>query len=68
MADERKLKSDPHDHEDKLPKDVLNAAQDPHSFEDPLQVQLEKSKDLNSPEENRKLEDLKDKYGETEKE
>jgi hypothetical protein len=65
MAEERKLKGNPHDQDNKLPKDVLNAAQDPHSFEDPLQVQLEKSKDMNGPEEHRKLQDLKEKYGDT---
>lgn len=63
MAEERKLKSDPHDHKDYLPKDVLNNAQDPDSFRDPLKVQLEKSKGMNSREENRKLEELKKKSG-----
>ena len=59
MAEERKLKSDPHDHNDKLPKDVLNTAQDKDSVKDPLEHQLEKSKHLNSEEQNRKLEDVK---------
>lgn len=63
MAEERKSNSDRHDHEDHLPKDVLNNAQDPDSFRDPLKVQLEKSKEMNSEEENRKLEELKKKSG-----
>lgn len=61
MQEEQKRRSDPHDHHDKLPKDILNAAQDPDSFRDPLEVQLEKSKDLNAPAEARKLEELKKK-------
>jgi hypothetical protein len=48
MADERKFTSDPYDHHDRLPKDVLTTAQDPDSFRDPLEVQLEKSRSLNS--------------------
>ena len=63
MSDKQNLKSDPHDHNNELPKDVLNLAQDPDSFKDPLQQQLEKSKDMNTPEQNQTLEDLKRTYG-----
>lgn len=61
MAEERNLKSDPHDHHDRLPKDVLNTTQDPNSFKDPLEVQLEKSKHINDEEHNQKLEQIKKK-------
>jgi hypothetical protein len=61
MAAERKTKSDQHDHENNLPKDVLNNAQEPDSFRDPLEVQLSKSRDMNSEEQNQKLEDVKKK-------
>jgi hypothetical protein len=43
MENENKTKSDPHDQDNKLPKDVLNNEQDPESFKDPLSV--EKSKE-----------------------
>ena len=59
MDKEGKTKSDLHDHNNHLPKDVLNAAQDPDSFKDPLEQQLEKSKSMNTPEQNQKLEDIK---------
>ena len=36
------LKADPHDHNNQLPKDVLNKEQDEDSFRDPLEVQKEK--------------------------
>jgi hypothetical protein len=42
MDNEKNLKSDPHDQDNKLPKDVLNNEQDPESFADPISV--EKSK------------------------
>jgi hypothetical protein len=42
MAQDRNLKSDPHDHENRLPKDVLNNEQDPQSFADPLEVEKQK--------------------------
>lgn len=61
MSDEKKYRSDLHDHEDQLPKDVQNNAQEPDSFRDPLEVQLEKSKGLNSEAQNQKLEDVKKK-------
>lgn len=61
MAVDRKYTSDPHDHHDRLPKDVLNNAQDPDSFRDPLEVQLEKSKAMNDETQNKKLEELKKK-------
>ena len=61
MADEKKYRSDLHDHHDHLPKDVQNNAQEPDSFRDPLEVQLEKSKGLNSEEQNQKLDDVKQK-------
>lgn len=34
--------ADRHDHENELPKDVLNKEQDENSFRDPLEVQKEK--------------------------
>jgi hypothetical protein len=37
------LKSDLHDHNNLLPKDVLNKEQDPESIRDPLQQELSKS-------------------------
>lgn len=61
MADEKKHRNDGHDHEEHLPKDVQNNAQEPGSFRDPLEVQLEKSKGLNSEAQNQKLEDVKKK-------
>jgi hypothetical protein len=44
MHNDKHTKADPHDHHDRLPKDVLNNAQDPDSFRDPLEVQMEKIK------------------------
>lgn len=61
MADEKKYRSDLHNHEDHLPKDVQNNAQEPGSFRDPLEVELEKSKAMNNEEQNRKLRDVKEK-------
>jgi|GEM_PF-1854216 len=43
MENEKKTRADQHDHNNKLPKDVLNLEQDPDAFRDPLQQQLEKS-------------------------
>ncbi len=43
MKDETTPKADQHDHNNRLPKDVLNLEQDPDSFKDPLQQQLEKT-------------------------
>ena len=59
MKNDREPKADPHDHNNHLPKDVLNTAQDPDSMKDPLEQQLEKSKHLNTPEQNEKLEEVK---------
>ena len=42
-----------------MPEEVLNAAVDPNSVADPLQAQLEKSKGMNTPDQERKLDDLK---------
>lgn len=39
-------KADPHDHHNQLPKDVLNTAQDPESFRDPLEVEKEKDPNI----------------------
>jgi hypothetical protein len=44
--DNNSLKADPHDHHDKLPKDVLNIAQDGDSFRDPLEVEKEKDPNI----------------------
>jgi hypothetical protein len=63
MAEERKQNRDQSGQDNKLPEEVLNATQDPNSIKDPLKAQLEKSKDLNGPVEERKLEELKEKYG-----
>ena len=43
MNEEKKTKADQHDHNDHLPKDVLNLEQDPNSFKDPLEQQLKKT-------------------------
>ncbi|MBD0277707.1 MAG: hypothetical protein ICV51_11950 [Flavisolibacter sp.] len=59
MKNEREPKSDVHDHNNKLPEEVLNTAQDPDSIKDPLEQQLEKSKFMNSEKENKTLEDVK---------
>lgn len=61
MTEEKRYKSDGHDPEDRLPKDVQNNAQVPDSFRDPLEVQLEKSKAMNSEEQNQKLAEVKKK-------
>jgi hypothetical protein len=47
----------------KLPEDVLNAAQDPNSMRDPLQQQLEKSEGNNAPQEQHTLEQLRRQNG-----
>jgi len=46
MKEESKPKADQHDHNNHLPKDVLNLEQDPNSFKDPLQQQLEKTEKM----------------------
>ena len=40
----KKTKADQYDHNNHLPKDILNKQQDPDSFRDPLEQQLEKQK------------------------
>lgn len=42
MDKNERTKADSHDHNDHLPKDILNLAQDENSFRDPLEQQLEK--------------------------
>lgn len=42
MEKHEKTKADQYDHNDYLPKDILNKEQDPNSFRDPLEQQLEK--------------------------
>jgi hypothetical protein len=42
MEKHEKVKADQHDHNNHLPKDILNLQQDPDSFQDPLEQQLEK--------------------------
>ena len=59
MADERDQSRKAHEPGKQMPEEVLNAAVDPNSVSDPLQAQLEKSKGMNTPEQDRKLEDLK---------
>ncbi|RYZ21789.1 MAG: hypothetical protein EOO16_11690 [Chitinophagaceae bacterium] len=56
-------KNDDRQQNQKLPEDVLNAAQDPNSMRDPLQQQLEKSEGQNAPNEQRTLDQLRDTYG-----
>jgi hypothetical protein len=50
MNQERNTKADPHDHNNHLPKDVLNVEQDPNAFRDPLEQQLEKQEKNNTEE------------------
>ena len=59
MADERDQSRKAQEPGKQMPEEVLNAAVDPNSVSDPLQAQLEKSKGMNTPEQDRKLEDLK---------
>jgi hypothetical protein len=59
MADNRNQNRTAQEPGKQMPEDVLNAAVDPNSVGDPLQTQLEKSKGMNTPEQDRKLEDLK---------
>ena len=59
MADERDQNRTAHEPGKQMPEEVLNARVDPNSISDPLQAQLEKSKGMNTPEQDRKLEDLK---------
>jgi hypothetical protein len=61
MPEERAQHADRHDHDNKLPKDVLNSAQDANSFNDPLEQQLEKSKHMNLDNESQTLDALKQK-------
>jgi hypothetical protein len=42
MEKQEKTKADQYDHNNHLPKDILNKEQDPNSFRDPLEQQLEK--------------------------
>ena len=59
MADERNQSQTTQEQGKQMPEEVLNAAVDPNSVVDPLQAQLEKSKGMNTPDQERKLEDLK---------
>ena len=59
MKNEREPKTNPRDHNDPLSKDVSNTAQNPDAVKDPLEQQLEKSRHMNTPEQNEKLEDIK---------
>ncbi len=52
MKMEKNTKADSHDHNNHLPKDVLNLEQDKNSFTDPLVQQLEKQKTNNTAENN----------------
>lgn len=62
MAEERNSRSDePNRDQNCLPEEVLNNTADPNSFRDPLEVQLEKSRHMNSEEQNQKLDDVKKK-------
>jgi hypothetical protein len=61
MTDERNPRGDQQRDKNCLPEEVLNNAADPNSFQDPLEVQLEKSRHMNSEEETHKLEDVKKK-------
>ena len=49
MNKHEKIKADQHDHNNHLPKDILNIEQDPNSFRDPLEQQLEKQKASTKP-------------------
>ena len=55
MKEETKPKADQHDHNDHLPKDVLNLEQDPNSFKDPLQQQLERTEQMKKDNTNKNL-------------
>ena len=46
MATKENTKADQHDHNNHLPKDVLNLEQDANSFKDPLEQQLEKQANI----------------------
>lgn len=59
MADERNQSQTTQEPGKQMPEEVLNAAVDPNSVADPLQAQLEKSKGMNTPDQERKLDDLK---------
>lgn len=59
MADERNQSQTTQEQGKQMPEEVLNAAVDPNSVADPLQAQLEKSKGMNTPDQERKLDDLK---------
>lgn len=66
MSNERNAQNNPRSSQDqKMPEKILNTAQDPHSIQDPLEQQLEKSKHMNLPEEARKLDELKRKNRES---
>ena len=60
MEKQEKTRADQHDHNNHLPKDILNAEQDPNSFRDPLEQQLEKQQANNSTD-NRIDREVKDK-------
>ena len=62
MAEERNSRNDaPSRDPNCLPEEALNNTAAPNSFGDPLEVQLEKSRHMNSEEQNQKLEDVKKK-------
>lgn len=54
MENNKKTKADQYDHNNHLPKDVLNKQQDPNSFRDPLEQQLDKQKASNNKTANNK--------------
>lgn len=59
MTDDRNQNRAAQEPGKQMPEEVLNAAVDPNSVRDPLKAQLEKSKGMNTPEQDQKLEDLK---------
>lgn len=61
MTEDRNQRSNQQKDPNCLPEDVLNNAQDPKSFCDPLEVQLEKSRHMNTEEQNQKLDDVRKK-------
>lgn len=61
MAEERNPAGNPQNDKNCLPEDVLNNTADPNSFQDPLEVQLEKSQHMNNEEQNQKLQDVRKK-------
>lgn len=61
MTEERNPKGNQQRDPNCLPEEVLNNTASPNSFSDPLEVQLEKSRHMNSKEDNQKLEDVKKK-------